>query len=112
MVMSEFEIRQQIQAIEKSSELPITKARKLLKICRPLKNQLRTLQQGKLNKTDAESAQRLQRLDRHMRILIEDLRLAALKVLTTRKKKKLGYNTTPTYGGPVFSSASTNETKV
>ncbi len=96
-MISEFEVRQMVEAIEFSDEHPLTKARKLMKLNSSLNKQLEQLQVGAaMIDSDAghDGAQRLRHTESRMRFLAETVRLKAMKVL--ERPKPLRFDTSPT----------------
>ncbi len=96
---SEHEIKKQIASIEKSSERPGKKAQRLLKLSRTLKRQLHHINHQEYGGIYTLSRDKF---EHHIRRLIEDIRLVAMRCLEKTHKKKIGYKTTTSYGGSVF----------
>jgi len=96
---SENEIKKQIASIESSSDRPVRKARKLLKLSRTLKRQLHHFKRQEHEDIYALSRDKF---EHRIRRLIEDIRLGALRCLEKTHQKKIGYKTTVTYGGSAF----------
>lgn len=103
---SEHEIKKQIASIESSQDRVVTKVRKLLKISRALKRQLchlkRRQREDPALRIRTDVATRMERLEQHISRLIEDVRIVALRCLSSSRKKKMGYETTHSHSGPVF----------
>ena len=103
---SEHELKKQIVSIESSGDRAVTKVRKLLRISRALKRQLYYLKRRQREdptlRIRSDAATRIDRSEQHIRMLIEDVRIVALRWLSTSRKKKMGYETTRSHSGPVF----------
>lgn len=97
-MLSEYEVRTMVQAIEASGASPMTKARELLSLVQTLRRQLASIRRGGMileGDLDHDAAARLARLERQTERLMEDVRLAALHALRTRPQR-IGFETTPT----------------
>lgn len=103
-MLSEYEVRQAVEAIEQSGESPMTKARKLLSIVHELESQLGSIRRGGMlleQDLDYDAAARLARLERQTERLMEDVRLSALHSLKSQRHP-IGFDTSPTVAGQNF----------
>lgn len=97
-MLSEYEVRMMVQAIEASDASPMSKARELLSLVRTLRRQLTSIRRGGMileGDLDLDAAARLSRLERQTERLMEDVRLAALHALRSRRQR-IGFETSPT----------------
>jgi hypothetical protein len=98
-MLSEYEVRTMVQAIEASDASPMSKTRALLSLVQTLRKQLASIRRGGMileGDLDLDAAARLSRLERQTERLMEDVRLAALHALRNRRQK-IGFETAPTF---------------
>jgi imidazolonepropionase-like amidohydrolase len=83
-MLTEFEVRRELEAILRADASPMKKARMLLKLDRALKAQTRILihaHAASAQRHDSDTAVRLERLSRRLNMLHDDVRLEAQRAM-------------------------------
>lgn len=83
-MVTEYEVRQQVEEISRSAMAPMQKVRAILRVARTVKRQARALIHARAlsaQATDSNTALHMDRMVRSLRMLYEEVRLAADRVI-------------------------------
>ena len=91
-MLTEFEVRQSVREIERSSSLPMQKVRLLLKLARKLKSQARALLHARAltaQAKDCNTAAHMDRMLQSLREQYEEVRLEADRIIRVSGSEEL-----------------------
>jgi hypothetical protein len=94
-MLTEFEVRRELESIQKSDAPPSAKARRLLRLGRSLRSQAQSLdaaQHHTERSSDVNATRQLERMEKSARMLREEVRDTALSILRSGGRYQLNTN--------------------
>jgi hypothetical protein len=94
-MLTEFEVRRELESIQKSDAPPGAKARKLLRLGRSLRSQAQFLDAAHHHterSSDVNATRQLERMEMNARMLREEVRSTALSILRSGGRYRLNTN--------------------